>query len=228
MPTRERTRCTAATLAALRASGEFARTGISRALPRLDGVCAARHRAGRGGWPAPRGWTSSARAVAWPPEHYAFPAAWRPRIRRPMRPGVAVCPLCASSVAMGRTWSAGHCSMVGEVKKGRYVYGHCTGYGGKCPGPCRREEIVERQIAGVLRDLVVPPQLWRGCKRSWWPPIRPSRLLARKRCDVNATGVGPSGPDFDYWRRGGDSKPRHSVSPREFGRNDASPDIPYL
>ncbi len=53
----------------------------------------------------------------------------------------------------------GHCgcSMVGEVKKGRYVYYHCTGYRGKCPEPYTREEILERQIADVLRDLVVPP-----------------------------------------------------------------------
>ena len=37
----------------------------------------------------------------------------------------------------------GHCgcSMVGEVKKGRYVYYHCTGYRGKCPEPYTREEI---------------------------------------------------------------------------------------
>ena len=53
----------------------------------------------------------------------------------------------------------GHCgcSMVGEVKKGRYVYYHCTGYRGKCPEPYTREEILEQKIAVVLRDLVVPP-----------------------------------------------------------------------
>jgi len=55
----------------------------------------------------------------------------------------------------------GHCgcSMVGEVKKGRYVYYHCTGYRGKCPEPYTREEILERQIARVLRDLVIPPAM---------------------------------------------------------------------
>src|ERR1043166_5822772 len=53
----------------------------------------------------------------------------------------------------------GHCecSMVGEVKKGQYVYYHCTGYRGKCPEPYTREEVLERQFAAVLRDLVVPP-----------------------------------------------------------------------
>jgi hypothetical protein len=40
--------------------------------------------------------------------------------------------------------SCGHCgcSLVGEIKKGRYVYYHCTGYKGKCPEPYRREEVV--------------------------------------------------------------------------------------
>jgi site-specific DNA recombinase len=53
----------------------------------------------------------------------------------------------------------GHCgcSMVGEVKKGRYVYYHCTGYRGKCPEPYIREEMLGEQMGGVLRDLVVPP-----------------------------------------------------------------------
>ena len=53
----------------------------------------------------------------------------------------------------------GHCgcSMVGEVKKGRYVYYHCTGYRGKCAEPYTREEILEQKIAGALRALVIPP-----------------------------------------------------------------------
>src|ERR1700730_9217600 len=51
--------------------------------------------------------------------------------------------------------SCGHCgcAMVGELKKGRYVYYHCTGFKGKCPGisppgaarkPCRRKEGARR------------------------------------------------------------------------------------
>jgi DNA invertase Pin-like site-specific DNA recombinase len=57
----------------------------------------------------------------------------------------------------------GHCgcSLVGEVKKGRYVYYHCTGYRGKCPEPYTREEILEQQFAAVLRSLVVPPAVLR-------------------------------------------------------------------
>jgi len=31
--------------------------------------------------------------------------------------------------------TCGHCgcAMVGEIKKGRYIYYHCTGFKGKCP-----------------------------------------------------------------------------------------------
>jgi len=55
--------------------------------------------------------------------------------------------------------SCGHygCSLVGEMKKQRYVYCHCTGYRGKCPEPYTREETLEAQFAGRLRHLVVPP-----------------------------------------------------------------------
>jgi site-specific DNA recombinase len=51
--------------------------------------------------------------------------------------------------------ACGHCgcSMVGEVKKQRYVYYHCTGYKGKCPEPYIREEVLEEQFAGLLGQL---------------------------------------------------------------------------
>ena len=53
----------------------------------------------------------------------------------------------------------GHCgcSLVGECKKGRYVYYHCTGYRGKCPEPYTREEMLGEQFAACLRDLIIPP-----------------------------------------------------------------------
>jgi site-specific DNA recombinase len=55
--------------------------------------------------------------------------------------------------------SCGHCgcSLVGEMKKARYVYYHCTGYRGKCPEPYTREEILENQFAERLHDLVIAP-----------------------------------------------------------------------
>ncbi|MBZ5596378.1 MAG: recombinase family protein [Acidobacteriia bacterium] len=55
--------------------------------------------------------------------------------------------------------NCGHCgcSLVGELKKGRYVYYHCTGYRGKCPEPYTREEKLTDLFAGQLRALVIPP-----------------------------------------------------------------------
>ncbi len=52
------------------------------------------------------------------------------------------------------------CAVVGEIKKQRYVYYHCTGYVDKCQGdraPCRRkyvrEEVLEQQFTDLLGRL---------------------------------------------------------------------------
>jgi site-specific DNA recombinase len=52
------------------------------------------------------------------------------------------------------------CAIVGEIKKERYVYYHCTGYADKCrgnPAACRRkhmrEEVLERQFTELLGRL---------------------------------------------------------------------------
>ena len=52
------------------------------------------------------------------------------------------------------------CSVVGEIKKQKYIYYHCTGYADKCrgnPASCRRkyvrEEVLERQFTGMLGQL---------------------------------------------------------------------------
>ena len=52
----------------------------------------------------------------------------------------------------------GHCgcSLVAEVKKGKYIYYHCTGYRGNCGEPYTREEVLDRGFSSALRDLVVP------------------------------------------------------------------------
>jgi hypothetical protein len=51
----------------------------------------------------------------------------------------------------------GHCGclMVGELKKGRYVYYHCTGSRGRCGDPYVREERLLQHLAGGLKQLVV-------------------------------------------------------------------------
>jgi site-specific DNA recombinase len=55
----------------------------------------------------------------------------------------------------------GHCgcSLVGEIKKGRYVYYHCTGYKGKCPEPYTREEVLEEQFGDLLKSLVLDDEI---------------------------------------------------------------------
>ena len=49
----------------------------------------------------------------------------------------------------------GHCgwSVVGEIKKGKYVYYHCSGYKGKCPEPYVREEVLEERFGEILDQL---------------------------------------------------------------------------
>ena len=55
--------------------------------------------------------------------------------------------------------TCGHCgcAMVAEIKKGKYVYYHCTGgKGTKCPEPYTREEQLTKEITAVLGELVIP------------------------------------------------------------------------
>ena len=40
--------------------------------------------------------------------------------------------------------------MVAEIKKGRYVYYHCSRAKGRCPEPYTREEVLEEQFAELL------------------------------------------------------------------------------
>jgi site-specific DNA recombinase len=51
--------------------------------------------------------------------------------------------------------ACGHCgcSMVGEIKKRRYVYYHCTGYRGRCEEPYVREEIIGDRFSQLLGRL---------------------------------------------------------------------------
>jgi DNA invertase Pin-like site-specific DNA recombinase len=60
----------------------------------------------------------------------------------------------------------GHCGclLVGELKKGRYVYYHCTGNRGKCPEPYARQEVLAREFANLLHELVIPAAIlkWLG------------------------------------------------------------------
>ena len=59
------------------------------------------------------------------------------------------------SFAFSNLIRCGHCgcALVGEIKKGRYVYYHCTYYKGKCPEPYVREEVLEEKFTDILRGL---------------------------------------------------------------------------
>ena len=59
------------------------------------------------------------------------------------------------SFAFARMISCGHCgcSLVGELKKGKYIYYHCTHYRGKCDEPYVREEVLEEKFTEILRTL---------------------------------------------------------------------------
>ena len=52
----------------------------------------------------------------------------------------------------------GHCGcfLVGELKKGRYVYYHCTGNKGKCDEPYTREGVLHREFTTILKTLAIP------------------------------------------------------------------------
>jgi hypothetical protein len=58
--------------------------------------------------------------------------------------------------------TCGHCGcqLVAEIKKGRYVYYHCTnGNGTDCPEPYTRQERLTDELTAVLGELVVPKAL---------------------------------------------------------------------
>jgi site-specific DNA recombinase len=49
------------------------------------------------------------------------------------------------------------CAVVGEIKKERYVYYHCTGYADKCkgnPAACRRKWVREERLETKFTELL--------------------------------------------------------------------------
>jgi hypothetical protein len=75
----------------------------------------------------------------------------------------------------------GHCgcALVGEKKKGNYVYYHCTGNKRKCPEPYAREEVLKACFAELLKGLVFDDEVTVG---SSTPCIRAT--LTRNDSDV--------------------------------------------
>ena len=80
------------------------------------------------------------------------------------------------------------CSVVGEIKKQRYVYYHCTGYADKClgnPASCRRsyvrEEVLEQKFTELLGQLRFDDEVleWVGSRSMRATPM--SGAITRKR-----------------------------------------------
>ncbi len=55
----------------------------------------------------------------------------------------------------GGLLTCGHCgcALVGETKKGRYVYFHCTGYRRKCAESYTREDVLEQKFTALLKAI---------------------------------------------------------------------------
>lgn len=51
------------------------------------------------------------------------------------------------------------CAVTGEIKKGRYVYYHCTDFRGKCALPRFREQEISKRLGHVLRDIQIPAEV---------------------------------------------------------------------
>ncbi len=49
--------------------------------------------------------------------------------------------------------------MSAQIKKGRYVYYHCTGYRGNCGEPYVREEVLDEQLTHMLGELHLEPDV---------------------------------------------------------------------
>ncbi len=52
------------------------------------------------------------------------------------------------------------CALVAEIKNGKYVYYHCTGFKGKCGEPYVREEVLEEQFAQHLARLRIDQEVF--------------------------------------------------------------------
>jgi site-specific DNA recombinase len=52
-----------------------------------------------------------------------------------------------------------NCAVTAEIKKGKYVYYHCTGYRGKCALPYFREEELGDRLGEILKSIHIPDDI---------------------------------------------------------------------
>jgi DNA invertase Pin-like site-specific DNA recombinase len=63
--------------------------------------------------------------------------------------------------AFGGLLTCGHCgcALVGDIKKGRYVYYRCTHFRQNCPEPYTREEVLEQKFTSMLNGIQFSPEV---------------------------------------------------------------------
>jgi site-specific DNA recombinase len=59
-----------------------------------------------------------------------------------------------------------NCTVTAEIKKGRYIYYHCSGYRGKCALPYFREEELGSRLGQILMDIHIPDDVLEQLRRS--------------------------------------------------------------
>jgi len=47
------------------------------------------------------------------------------------------------------------CAITAEIKKGKYIYYHCTGNHGSCPKPIVRQETLEEKLGEVIKGITI-------------------------------------------------------------------------
>jgi site-specific DNA recombinase len=57
----------------------------------------------------------------------------------------------------------GH-TITAEIHKGRYIYYHCTGYGGNCKPEYYRQEIIDQKFAEITKAISIPIELYEWLK----------------------------------------------------------------
>jgi len=78
--------------------------------------------------------------------------------------------------------TCGHCgcALVGEIKKGQYIYYHCTGYKGKCGEPYVREEVLEEEFSKLLRSLRFDDEVFEWVRTA----LRDSHAEQQQECEA--------------------------------------------
>ena len=51
------------------------------------------------------------------------------------------------------------CQITAEIKKGKYVYYHCTNGKGKCDQPYIREEVLDEKLSEIVRGIQITPEI---------------------------------------------------------------------